>query len=705
MPLLRVRDLRTGDTREFQQTVVRIGRDPASELAVAGEGAGFASVAHARVVFENSRWVLEDLGSRNGTYLDERRLAAGSKQAIAGGAVIGLGQKGPRYRVEVAAGEQLEETLAEVPRPASLPAAAEPWAPTLKMGPAASPPPAPPAPPPQTPPPGARRPEPAGTTPRADAPASAPQAPAPSLRLVLRETSSDQRFDAAGTRIRLGRGRECEVQPSAVRGTTVSRVHAEIVLKPGGLAVVRDARSRNGTLLNGVEVTGERPLKVGDHVVLGPGGPDLEILQLQVTLPERQAAAKQATPGKARRSFGGLGRTVFVREMMDESSRRAAARIRAAVWSFVVLLAAAVGGLWWYADRRVRQSEAALAAQQDEARRRQDVVTDSLRRLANAEYDRLRRELDSARTGSAPAAVVESLRLALVEARERTAAVETALQRAQAQLSAQLASGDSLRRQADAELRRLRAELGQASASQVSGELLDSLRAALAAAEQRAGTIEGQLRAVRGVNLAALAQANQGAVGLVSVFTAGEIYDGSGFVITRSGYFVTNRHVVAPDGRGPDSVFVTMADERYMTRSTVVSVPPVDGVDLAVLKIPGYKGPVVSRVDWAGTGARQGEPAALIGFPAGAAAALDETRTVRTSMAAGIFSKVTVELIQFDGFTIGGSSGSPVFNANGDVVAVHRAGLREAAGLGFAIPIKAVISLLPPDARGELGLR
>jgi serine protease Do len=192
---------------------------------------------------------------------------------------------------------------------------------------------------------------------------------------------------------------------------------------------------------------------------------------------------------------------------------------------------------------------------------------------------------------------------------------------------------------------------------------------------------------------------------LVSVFTAGQIYDGSGFVITRSGYFVTNRHVVAPDGRGPDSVFITMADERYMTRSTVVSVPPVDGVDLAVLKIPGYKGPVVSRVDWVGVGARQGEPAALIGFPAGAAAALDETRTVRTSMAAGIFSKVTAELIQFDGFTIGGSSGSPVFNANGDVVAVHRAGLREAAGLGFAIPIKAVIALLPPDARAELGLR
>jgi S1-C subfamily serine protease len=107
-------------------------------------------------------------------------------------------------------------------------------------------------------------------------------------------------------------------------------------------------------------------------------------------------------------------------------------------------------------------------------------------------------------------------------------------------------------------------------------------------------------------------------------------------------------------------------------------------------------------VDWDGTRAQQGEPAALIGFPAGVAAALDATRTVRTSMSAGIFSKVTPDRIQFDGFTVGGSSGSPVFNANGEVVAVHAAGLVEAAGLGFAVPVTHVWRLLPEDARREL---
>ena len=84
--------------------------------------------------------------------------------------------------------------------------------------------------------------------------------------------------------------------------------------------------------------------------------------------------------------------------------------------------------------------------------------------------------------------------------------------------------------------------------------------------------------------------------------------------------------------------------------------------------------------------------------------ALDQTRTVRTSMSAGIFSKVTPDRIQFDGFTVGGSSGSPIFNANGEVVAVHAAGLKEAAGLGFAVPVSQVLPFLPPDAKAELGI-
>jgi S1-C subfamily serine protease len=239
----------------------------------------------------------------------------------------------------------------------------------------------------------------------------------------------------------------------------------------------------------------------------------------------------------------------------------------------------------------------------------------------------------------------------------------------------------------------------------VSSELLDSLRQAVSNAEQQLSGIEGQMRAVRGVDLASVAQTNQGAVGLVSAYIGGRIFDGSGFAITASGYFLTNRHVVLQSGRRADSVFVTMADQRRMIRADIINVAQPTGPDLAVLQIRNYNGPHVPRIDWAATKARQGEPAALIGFPAGLAAALDRTQTIRTSMAGGIFSQVTPDEIRFDGFTVGGSSGSPILNASGEVVAVHRAGLAEAAGLAFAVPVRLAIPLLPAAALRDAGLR
>jgi S1-C subfamily serine protease len=87
------------------------------------------------------------------------------------------------------------------------------------------------------------------------------------------------------------------------------------------------------------------------------------------------------------------------------------------------------------------------------------------------------------------------------------------------------------------------------------------------------------------------------------------------------------------------------------------------------------------------------------------AVALDRTQTIRTSMAGGIFSQVTADEIRFDGFTVGGSSGSPILNASGEVVAIHRAGLAESAGLAFAVPVRLAIPLLPQTARAEAGIR
>jgi pSer/pThr/pTyr-binding forkhead associated (FHA) protein/S1-C subfamily serine protease len=683
MPFLRLRDLKSGEAHEFETSTVRIGRDPASELPIAGEAAKVVSTAHLRLVHDGAAWWVEDLSSRNGTYVDARRLTAGSREKLTAGSVLGLGETGPRLKVEAVAGQAMEATMLESPRGEATigeqPRMARPSAATVRMeglddG---APPSSPPPPPPRT------------------------------LRIVFREARTGEAYEGTGGRLRIGRGQECEVRPVAAGDTAVSRVHAEVVLKPDGNVVVRDARSRNGTFVNGKQLATEYPLKQGDRILLGDGGPELIVERLVAPGAPPQATPKLAAAGippaaeaRGRRSFGGKGATVFFKEMMAETDRRARGRIRWVVWSFVGLLVLATGGLYLWSETRVRQTARALEAQQAAAQR----AADSLRQAALAEYQHLRIALDSARGSSAPAAVVESLRTALTQASSRTAALEASLQRAQASLNQQLAAGDSLRRLAQTDLQRLRGELNRASGDQVSSALLDSLRRALRGAEERANSIDQQLRAVKGVDLAAISQANQSAVGLVTAFVGTEAWDGSGFVITRSGYFLTNRHVATPDGRAADSVTITLADQQVARRVAVVAVAPSSGPDLAVLKIPNYAGPYIAKADWTGTRARQGEPAALIGFPTGAGLAYDRTRTVRTSMSAGIFSKVTEDRIQFDGFTVGGSSGSPIFNANGEVVAVHAAGLREAAGLGLTVPIRLVIPLLPPDAKAELGI-
>jgi S1-C subfamily serine protease len=96
----------------------------------------------------------------------------------------------------------------------------------------------------------------------------------------------------------------------------------------------------------------------------------------------------------------------------------------------------------------------------------------------------------------------------------------------------------------------------------------------------------------------------------------------------------------------------------------------------------------------------------LIGFPAGSgfARAGSKSGIVRPSVTSGTISRLTDEMIQFDGMTIGGSSGSPLFNANGQVISIHRAALTAALGFAFSVPINQAVPLLPDALKHQLGL-
>lgn len=63
-----------------------------------------------------------------------------------------------------------------------------------------------------------------------------------------------------------GRGTECHIQPNS---EWVSRQHCLLRVGPEGVSV-RDLGSRNGTLVNGSRVVGERALDHGDQLQVGP---------------------------------------------------------------------------------------------------------------------------------------------------------------------------------------------------------------------------------------------------------------------------------------------------------------------------------------------------------------------------------------------------------------------------------------------------
>jgi S1-C subfamily serine protease len=155
---------------------------------------------------------------------------------------------------------------------------------------------------------------------------------------------------------------------------------------------------------------------------------------------------------------------------------------------------------------------------------------------------------------------------------------------------------------------------------------------------------------------------------------------GSGFILSQDGKILTNAHVVA----GADTVTVTLKDGRSFQGKVMGSDP---ATDVAVIKIDEKNLPTVTLGD--SDRLQPGEWAIAIGNPLG----LDNTVTTgiisatgRSSNQIGVADK-RVNFIQTDAAINPGNSGGPLINANGNVIGMNTAIIRNAQGLGFAIPI------------------
>ncbi len=175
---------------------------------------------------------------------------------------------------------------------------------------------------------------------------------------------------------------------------------------------------------------------------------------------------------------------------------------------------------------------------------------------------------------------------------------------------------------------------------------------------------------------------------------------GSGFIINKEGYILTNVHVV----ENVDEIKITLSNQKEFEAKVVGKDPKTD---IALIKIDSWKElPVVSLGD--SDKLEVGEWVLAIGNPF----ALEHTVTSGIVSAKGrvLGSGPYDDYIQTDASINPGNSGGPLFNLRGEVIGINTAIIPEGQGIGFAIPINMAKDVLRDlkekgeVTRGWLGL-
>ncbi|MDQ3866948.1 MAG: trypsin-like peptidase domain-containing protein [Actinomycetota bacterium] len=198
-----------------------------------------------------------------------------------------------------------------------------------------------------------------------------------------------------------------------------------------------------------------------------------------------------------------------------------------------------------------------------------------------------------------------------------------------------------------------------------------------------------------------------GVVTVISLFGTheenglGPTAQGSGFVVSRKGYILTNAHVVTTAGEGapPEevkpatSVFVEF-DDGDRVEAEVVGYDLFD--DVALLKVDREAHALRPVPLGDSSKVVVGEPVAAIGTPFGQ----ENTLTVGVVGATGRSpSSLTsayslIDAIQTDAPINRGNSGGPLLDARGRVIGINaqiRSASGTAEGVGFAVPINSAV--------------
>ena len=451
--------------------------------------------------------------------------------------------------------------------------------------------------------------------------------------------------------------------------------HAQVV-REGQRVLLRDGGSGQDTLLAGAPVN-EVALHDGDIVELGIGGPRLRFHRI---------------------------RRLRLFEHKDF-------RI---VLALVLLAGAGLGGWTYRLNRQVAGLERALLAVEADRRRLEERV-EGERRKGEADRESLEHRIEQSRRRE------EELRRRLAEA-----------------------AGGSEVRSLRGELGRVRSRLVTLEGERAAGErIIRDYGAGVCLLQGSYAFYDAEGRPLR-YRVDGSGQKVREADGSVAVGVEGtgpvHAVDcvGTGFLMDRRGFVVTNRHVAEPWWKNDEAE--ALAREGFKPRflsfraffprvgealkADLLRVSPT--VDLAVLKVDvkGRKIPALP-LDAGGRGAVPGQPVVVVGYPTGVEAILAKTDgslveeilssqgtsreritealshrgLIRPSTTQGHIGDVTRTDIVFDAPTTQGGSGGPVFNKYRQVIAVEYAMLSQFAGNSYGVPVRYALELIERPGR------
>lgn len=175
---------------------------------------------------------------------------------------------------------------------------------------------------------------------------------------------------------------------------------------------------------------------------------------------------------------------------------------------------------------------------------------------------------------------------------------------------------------------------------------------------------------------------------------------GTGIIISSSGYIVTNRHVIPS---GATSVSVTLADGTTINNVKVVgSTSPTDPLDIAFLKINNSPEALQPALLGDSSKVQVGDSVVAIGNALGqfqntvtSGIISGRGRTISASDSTSTSGEDLQDLFQTDAAINPGNSGGPLININGEVIGINTAlASNGAQNIGFSIPINDVEGLI-----------